>query len=285
MSLKNRMFLAAIVSIGVVAQGAFARTADELFNLEDKIQADVKSHNYASALKQCNDWVASGETPARAISNRADVYEGMGQYQSALADVNKAIQLKPIAGAYYDQRGTIYGKMGDTSKALENWRLGLKYLEHPAGLPEGNWEHNNIGLLLAKQGNYAGAIDEYNLAIKANPGDPVDALYLRGCALQQQGRLKEALTDFLKCSVANNGMPAPFQRAAILYEKLGMTAEAKKSWQLASVQRSAQKSIFASSLLIPSGLSDSEIETLRGVYKNPFSSTLKTSASSKASHK
>ena len=55
-----------------------------------------------------------------AYVNRGKVYEKMGQYQKALADLNEAVELDPnLASAYYN-RGVIYGSIGDYERATQN---------------------------------------------------------------------------------------------------------------------------------------------------------------------
>ena len=53
---------------------------------------------------------------ANYFDTRASAYAGLGRFDEALADINRAIKLSP-EGWLYHARGKIYKLMGDDAKA------------------------------------------------------------------------------------------------------------------------------------------------------------------------
>jgi Flp pilus assembly protein TadD len=57
---------------------------------------------------------------------RASGYVAAQRWDEAIADLNKAIELKPDDAIAYENRGWAYEEKGDVQKAIENYREAAK---------------------------------------------------------------------------------------------------------------------------------------------------------------
>jgi tetratricopeptide (TPR) repeat protein len=54
------------------------------------------------------------------------VYEKKEDYHQAVNDYNKAIELKPKYTEAYNNRGSVYGKLGNSSIAIQNFKIAAQ---------------------------------------------------------------------------------------------------------------------------------------------------------------
>jgi tetratricopeptide (TPR) repeat protein len=59
---------------------------------------------------------------AGAYTNRGDAYNHKGQYDRAIEDYNKAIQLNPNLAVAYNNRGVAYADKGQYGKAISDFQ-------------------------------------------------------------------------------------------------------------------------------------------------------------------
>ena len=93
--------------------------------------------DYAGALKDCNDALAQDSKNLFNFLNRADVYKMRGEFELALKDIDTALQMDSEIWASYKLRGDIFDKLGNTSKAEENYRRCYELTKkNPRSIPE-----------------------------------------------------------------------------------------------------------------------------------------------------
>ncbi|MDP2731016.1 MAG: tetratricopeptide repeat protein, partial [Dehalococcoidales bacterium] len=111
------------------------------------------------------------------------------QYDLAIADYNKAIELDPKnANAYLNRAFAYYNnKQYDLAIADYNKVIELD--------PKNGYVYNNRGLAYYYKGQYESAIADYNKAIELDPKD-ADAWNNKGVALQKLGRPGEAMVCY-----------------------------------------------------------------------------------------
>ena len=92
--------------------------------------------------------------------HRAILYRILKEYDKAITDFDKFIELKPDNKGGYSQRGRVYSKMENYEKALENFNkiLSIDSNNSPA--------YYGRGKVYFKMGNYETALEEYNKALK-----------------------------------------------------------------------------------------------------------------------
>jgi len=177
---------AAILSI---AAGASAQTRQSPLRTactDDKTSPEMR-------ISACTVIILSGnETPGNlAVSyyNRGLGYGAEGDYDRAIADYTKAIELAPKFAKAYNNRGTVYGMKGDHARAIADFTRAI-------GLdPKNANAYNNRCLGLAISGQAQSALTDCDTALRLRP-DYADAFENRAFAYYQLARYDEALAGY-----------------------------------------------------------------------------------------
>jgi tetratricopeptide (TPR) repeat protein len=78
--------------------------------------------DYQQAIKDFDRAIELDPKLAEAYWGRGKTYHGLGDYQQAIKDFDRAIELDPkLAEAYWD-RGKTYNELGKYQQAIENWK-------------------------------------------------------------------------------------------------------------------------------------------------------------------
>ena len=96
-------------------------------------------------------------------NNRGAAYGEKGEYDHAIEDYTKAVNLKPNYAEAYSNRGDAYGKKGDYDHAIEDCN---KAIQLKPNLAEA---YLNRGVAYGKKGDYDHAIEDYNRVIQLKP--------------------------------------------------------------------------------------------------------------------
>jgi hypothetical protein len=116
-------------------------------------------------------------------------YFAQKEYESALAEYNRAIHTAPQLAEAYCRRGFVYQAMGQTEQARSDYdqailcdpRLALAYLQR--------------GKMLTDSGDLDEALADFGQLMLIQANDP-DTYLHRGICLVKKGLLSEALADF-----------------------------------------------------------------------------------------
>lgn len=120
---------------------------------------------------------------------RGDVLSDLHQFDEAVADYDKAIELDPTDAMLFANRASIYAQLGDYQLAGRDAERALQLN------PEDAIAYSVRGHLLMEQGYYEEAVADYTAVLTLAPAAP-GAYYNRGCCLYQLNSLDEALHDF-----------------------------------------------------------------------------------------
>jgi len=132
------------------------------------------------------------EDNAYAHYKRGDAYDDIQEYEKAIAEYNKAIEINPnYASAYYN-RGCANAEMGQYSEAVADYDRALELR------PNHFLAYYNRGLVYSRIGENEKAITDYNKAIQVDPDD-ADAYYSRGLAYNKKGEVAKGVSDLEKC--------------------------------------------------------------------------------------
>jgi len=203
---------AAQVEETAIAQETAAAQAKATIAAQETAAAQVEAAATARARK---------EAEARSFLADADQSKEQGDYEQAIADCTRAIELAPdLAEAYY-KRGFVYTyHLDEYEKAITDYdrateldpeykwayahkghalrKLG-RYDEALAALdqairvvPEYAWAYRERGEVYSDRGEYERAIEEYDKAIELDP-EYKYAYAHKGYALRKLGRYDEAL--------------------------------------------------------------------------------------------
>jgi tetratricopeptide (TPR) repeat protein len=132
-------------------------------------------------------------------NERTDVYHFyLKEYDQALKDINRSIELRPTINGSYRMRSRIYFAKGNYDDSIDN--LHTAEILRP-GDPETEewreWASKNLlnkGHKLFKTDLHA-AIENYNLSVKFDDQN-FETYYWRGMAFYQLKNLESALSDF-----------------------------------------------------------------------------------------
>lgn len=101
-----------------------------------------------------------------AYNNRGKAYGALGNYNEAIKDYSKVIELNPLYADGYHVRGNIYLKLGNYQQAVGDYtfaiQLKTKYYKEA---------YSNRGIANYNIGDYQQAINDFNNAIMLDPQD------------------------------------------------------------------------------------------------------------------
>jgi type IV pilus assembly protein PilF len=142
-------------------------------------------------------------------------YMGIGNYQAAMEDLKRAIDLDSDNSEAYNAMGVLYQTLDDTAKAEANFKKAL------ALKPDHYGARNNYGRLLCHQGKYAEASEEFQKVIASKLySQPWLALTNAGVCAHDAGKREEAETYLRQAlEVAPNFPPALLEMAKLSQEK------------------------------------------------------------------
>jgi tetratricopeptide (TPR) repeat protein len=126
-----------------------------------------------------------------AYNNRGTIYYEKGEYDLAIADYNKAIEISPAYIEAYYNRGKIYNAKGQYDLAISDYSKAI------AINPKLAEAYTNRGNIYKTTGRYALAISDYDKAIELNP-TLAEAYNNRGAAYYVKGEYALAISDYSK---------------------------------------------------------------------------------------
>ncbi len=240
MKLKNVALVAALLfSAALPAQ---ANECYRAFNQGD----------FRSAVSTCTSQINSGQyqgaSQGHLFTTRGRAYWSLGEYDKALADLNRAVRLLSDNPAAWNNRCALLNQLRrydqaleDCNRALElNPRYHLAYSNRGAVwrgkrlLQRALVDHNQAirlyprrDLYFFRRGrvymdlkNYDAAIGDFYKAIGLNPRNH-RAYFQRGRAWKLKGKLEWALWDFNKCLQINPRVYNAYYHRAVIYQQKG----------------------------------------------------------------
>jgi tetratricopeptide (TPR) repeat protein len=145
--------------------------------------------------------------------NRAHAKSDKGDYDGAIADLNRAIELDPKYASAYNNRGLAKQGKGDLDGAIADWTRAIEL--NPKLVPA----YYNRAHAKSDKGDYDGAIADFNRAIELNP-KLGDAYYDRGVDKQAKGDLDGAIADWTRAiKLDPKYVPAYYNRGVAKQEK------------------------------------------------------------------
>jgi tetratricopeptide (TPR) repeat protein len=154
--------------------------------LHDQAAAD---RDYARAIEIESRLVDRYPANPNTWLARAQIYADWGKYDSAISDLNHAIDLEPQAAAYRLWRASVYVRAGDMQKALADCNDAVE-------MQPGNalvW--SDRGWAFVMLGENQKAIADFNRAIELDPSASI-SFARRGFAYGAVGNYAQARADF-----------------------------------------------------------------------------------------
>ena len=122
-------------------------------------------------------------------NNRGIDYGEKGEYDLAIKDFTKAIELNPEFAEAYNNLGNVYDDKGDFDKAIVNFNTAIKFKSDFVDA------YVNRGVAYGKRDEFNKAINDFTTAIDLDPGH-AGAYFNRGNAYLLKGDLEKAIENY-----------------------------------------------------------------------------------------
>lgn len=175
-----------------------------------------KMKNYQAALEDFDKALQMNPNQVEGYVDRGGVYSDMKRYDEALADVNIAIAKKPSYEAYF-LRGYIY-------KSTRQYDLAIADYTTAASFSDNVSVYTNRGNVYFALQNYAKAIEDYNVVLNANPND-ANTLSNRASAYFQLNQFDNAISDLNKAIALEPNNAGYYGTLAFIYDRKGDKAK------------------------------------------------------------
>ena len=166
---------------------------DKIFLANQKLaeaQKNFYSHNYAEAIKLCDESIALHPT-ARAYCGRGGANGVLQNFDKTVADCTQALKLDPNYAMAYNNRGAAYGNLNNYKQAMIDVNRAIECD------PTLALAYNNRAALYLMARNVELALRDANKAIELDP--KLDLPYMiRGTCYQLTGNFSAAQHDFAK---------------------------------------------------------------------------------------
>jgi len=188
----------------------------------------ARNNTWRDEVTLWNDAIEKAPRKVRPYNNRGRAYGNRGEYDKAMNDFRRAIDLNPRCAEAYYNLGLVLALKGDNDRAIENYDQALKLYPNYAAA------YNNRGLVLANKKEFDRAIKDYGQALQITPKSP-DVYYNRGLAYFYKQDYEQAITDYSQALLLNPRYSNAYHNRAIAYYM-------KKDYQkaLADIQRMQQ---------------------------------------------
>ncbi len=192
------------------ASGAFASTVSTI-NATDKA---AKARQY---LPLANSKIAQEPNNDALYAARAQIYYDLCDYQRAIQDISRAIELKPSTQAYYEFRGDSFTRLKNYSSAVKDFDQAIAI--GPARAELLRWRGDCLYCL----GHFSDALKDANQSIILDP-KRATSFVLRGFA---KLRLKDYVGAKIDCEQAASLEPMNHALTAELNHQLSVVNKLK----------------------------------------------------------
>lgn len=185
-----------------------------------------------NAVRLISGPLATDPQNAQAYTNRAKAYIGMGMYEEAMTDCQKALSLAPNMGAAWQTHGDAFlGKL-DLDAAFSSYRQACAHGMRSAcaALQADSKEVQRRGDSAFAAGQYRTAEIAMSQVLASDPNN-VTALITRAGARTYLGQYPEAIADCQRAIEldARNGMA--YNNLGFAFEQQGETAKAQLNYE------------------------------------------------------
>ena len=166
-------------------------TAEELFNQGGEFLDQEKWDEAIETLTRFIEEYPSYQNVVLAYNYRGIAYREKREYDRAIEDLNKAIELGSNNAIDYNTRGTVYGEKGEYDRAIEDFDTAIELK------PDFAKAYSNRGLAYQGKGAYDRAVEDCSKAIELDPNNAA-AYNNRGLAYQGKREYDRTIEDLNK---------------------------------------------------------------------------------------
>lgn len=188
-----------------ISSNRFCLAADsEIFKTSEEL---MEAGNYQGALEEINKILLSDPANSQAYFNRGYTYVKLEDYDKAIADYSKAIELDDIFSVRF-LRAKAYLEVGQLDKAIEDYTVGID---------QKNYWRKNLSAINNPDQKTLEEMKKMEDLVAADD-EEVTAYYFRGAAYEDKGDSRKAIRDY---SAAIN-LKSDFLAIAELYSARAM---------------------------------------------------------------
>ena len=113
-----------------------------------RAETDCQTREFNKAIADCSRAIELDPTLAKAYTYRGRAFNGKGEFEQAIADCSKAIELAPTDYEAYHNRGFSYYGKNDYDMAIADWSKAIELK------PDDPWPYKDRGLAYNAKGDY-----------------------------------------------------------------------------------------------------------------------------------
>ena len=171
-------------------------------------------NDFEGALENFNKAIELTPNYAEIYKFRAKLKVRLADYQAAIEDYNQVIKLNPDDASAYKERADAKRKLSNHTSAIEDYSQALKLN------PKDAFTYRASADAKHESSDYTGAIEDYNQAIRLNPED-AEAYKKRGKVKVELGDDVEAVEDYSQALKLNPKDVFTYKDRADIKQKLG----------------------------------------------------------------
>jgi Cu2+-exporting ATPase len=223
---KSKMF-----SLARIALGIFCLSFSAAAYAKSDPWVGCRGADSDARIVGCTEIIARGGKESKrnrvaAYINRAGAYQAKGDFDRAIADLDKALQLDPKLATALADRASIYRAEGDLDRAMADYDKAV------AAQPKSAAVYLGRGEAYHAKNDLDRAIADYDEAIELDP-KLASAHNDRGLAFQAKGHLDKALVDFSKAIELDPQYANAFLNRANVYRGKHDLEHAKEDLEVA----------------------------------------------------
>ena len=189
---------------------------------EKYFTSGLKKHeqgDFEGAIADYNKAIELNPKDVRAYYNRGVAKKTLKQYKEAIADYDKAIELNPEDAQAYYNRGNAKHHLKQYKEAIADYDKAIELN------PKYAYVYSNRGFAYLELGKKEEAIKDFNKAIELDP-KYADAYNNRGGAKHHLKQYKEAIADYDKAIELKPEDATGYYNRGLAYRELGQKEKA-----------------------------------------------------------
>ncbi len=186
---------------------------------EDKGTAHLEKGEYDQAISEFNKALEINPRDANAYFNRGLAYHNKGQYDQAISDYTKALEINPGFAEAYNNRGFTCGLKGQFDQAISDLNKALEIN------PSFALAYNNRGWAYLAKDQLDQAISDLNKALEINPKFDLP-YYNRGMVYAKKKQYDEAISEYTKALEINPRKAEAYISRGFAYHNKGQYDQA-----------------------------------------------------------
>jgi len=201
--------------------------------------ADYSEGNYSEAFQLFNEALSRDPEQGMAYFYRGLIFAIINNFQEALKDFNRAIEIKPkeiSLDRIYDLRGNCYEDLGDREKAIKDYEKAIEInpslvsAHHRRGSILSIWGMMSNDTKVDTTERLTLAVEEFDFVIQCQP-ENIHVYEQRGRARALLYDEVGAIEDFSICIQHNPNDYIAYKERAQSFAQLGRNKDALNDWQ------------------------------------------------------